>query len=338
MRKSSLCVLPLNEQERVTLESMYGHHANHYTRLRAHSILLSDGGRSVAEIAGILNVHRQSVASWIHAWEDEGICGLLEKRRPGRPRKLEAEEIAQALEKVKQQPRKLKSVLAEIEAATGKRIGLKTLKRLCKKAGWCWKRVRKSLKSLRDDAQVAQVSDQLQALKQLVQAGEIDLYYFDESGFNLTPSIPYAWQPIGETIELPTQKSAQLNVLGFMDTQCQFQSFVFEGSINSTIVCACFDAFAQSLSQKTYVLVDNASIHRSREFRECLPRWEKHNLYIVYNAPYAPELNLIEILWKKAKYEWMPFSAYQSFATLKQSLFDILKGIGSEYRIDFASA
>jgi hypothetical protein len=39
-------------------------------------------------------------------------------------------------------------------------------------------------------------------------------------------------------------------------------------------------------------------------------------------------------LWKKIKYEWMPFSAYDSFESLKESLFDILANIGGKYTIE----
>jgi transposase len=324
--------------EEATLQAMYRHHPNHYTRLRAHSILLSAQGRSVFDIADILNVHRQSVASWIHAWEEDGICGLIENRRPGRPKTVADEAVEQVLEMVKTEPRSLKRTLVMLEERLGEKLHLKTLKRLCKRAGWCWKRVRKSLRAFRDEAEVARVLEQLQALRQQAQAGEIDLYYFDESGFSLTPTIPYAWQPSGATLELPSQRSSQLNVAGFMSATCQFESFVFDRSINSSIVCACFDAFAQTLRKKTYVLVDNAPVHRSAEFQANIARWEKQNLVVIYNAPYAPELNLIEILWKKIKYEWMPFSAYQSKADLERSLFDILKGVGSQYTINFSSA
>ncbi len=38
--------------------------------------------------------------------------------------------------------------------------------------------------------------------------GVQDLYYFDEAGFSLTPSVPYGWQPIGERVEIPSAKSA----------------------------------------------------------------------------------------------------------------------------------
>lgn len=317
---------------------MYSHHPNHYTRLRAHSVLLSHKGRTVVDIADILDVHRQSVASWIHAWEDDGLCGLLENRRPGRPKALEGDEINQALEIVQAEPRNLKRALLLVEETLGKTLSLKTLKRLCKRAGWCWKRVRKSLKSFRDDEEFAKVLKQLEALRDQAREGTIDFYYFDESGFNLTPNVPYAWQPKGETIEVPSQRSLQLNVLGFMNPLCRLESFVFEGSVDSRVVCACFDAFAETLEKKTYVLVDNASMHRSDEFQENRAQWEEKNLFVIYNAPYSPELNLIEILWKKIKYEWMPFSAYQSLADLKQNLFDILKNIGKDYTINFSTA
>ncbi|HIP82463.1 MAG TPA: IS630 family transposase, partial [Desulfocapsa sulfexigens] len=52
--------------------------------------------------------------------------------------------------------------------------------------------------------------------------------------------------------------------------------------------------------------------------------------------PYSPELNKIEILWRKIKYEWLNFSAYNSFKPLKDSLNYILSNIGQEYQIIFS--
>ncbi|MGB3507724.1 MAG: hypothetical protein WBA93_00435 [Microcoleaceae cyanobacterium] len=34
----------------------------------------------------------------------------------------------------------------------------------------------------------------LEELKEPAQKGDIDLRYFDESGFSLIPNIPYGWQ------------------------------------------------------------------------------------------------------------------------------------------------
>ncbi len=36
----------------------------------------------------------------------------------------------------------------------------------------------------------------LAELKERERKGEIDLRYFDESGFSLMPYVPYAWRPI----------------------------------------------------------------------------------------------------------------------------------------------
>jgi transposase len=196
--------------------------------------------------------------------------------------------------------------------------------------------VRKSLKSKRDPELFAKSQQQLKELAQQAAQKQIDLYFFDEAGFTLEPCIPYAWQAIGENIEVPCSKSKRLNVLGFMSKDCDFQSMVFEGSITSAVVVACIDQFAKSLKRETTLVIDNAPIHTSEEFKENIERWKEQGLTILPIAPYSPELNLIEILWRKIKYEWMPFSAYDSFQSLKSSLFEILANIGKTYVINFA--
>ena len=82
--------------------------------------------------------------------------------------------------------------------------------------------------------------------------------------------------------------------------------------------------------------LDNASIHRSEEFADRMPHWKKHGLIIKYLSPYSPELNLIEILWRRIKYTWLPFSAYACLNALSEALETILSQVGSEYQITFA--
>jgi hypothetical protein len=45
---------------------------------------------------------------------------------------------------------------------------------------------------------------------------------------------------------------------------------------------------------------------------------------------------MIEIVWRKIKYEWLPFSAYESYLSLKKELFDVLSNIGKTYNIEFS--
>ncbi|KOR27180.1 transposase, partial [Achromatium sp. WMS3] len=80
------------------------------------------------------------------------------------------------------------------------------------------------MKSKRDPALFEECRKKLEELIAQDKDGIIDLYYFDESGFSLEPGVPYAWQPTGETIEIPSSKSKRLNVLGFISRACSFTS------------------------------------------------------------------------------------------------------------------
>jgi len=151
----------------------------------------------------------------------------------------------------------------------------------------------------------------------------------------LDPSIPYAWQPVGETIEIPSARGKRLNVLGFFNTDNELLPFSVEGSVNTETVIVCFDAFSETITKKTVVLIDNAPIHKSQAFADRLPIWEKKGLFLKFLPEYSPELNLIEILWRFIKYEWLPFSAYVNFEALVEAVEDILVQVGSKYTIAF---
>jgi hypothetical protein len=172
---------------------------------------------------------------------------------------------------------------------------------------------------------------------EVVETSEHDLYYFDEAGFSMTPSVPYAWQPIGERVELPSSRSQQLNVLGFMRHDgLHLDPYVFEGNIDSSVVIACMDRFCQKLTRPTTLVIDNAPIHGSASFESMIPEWEAKGLYLWFLPPYSPELNLIEILWKQIKYRWLPIDAYNSFERLSECLDNILATFGKKYRVFFS--
>ncbi len=50
--------------------------------------------------------------------------------------------------------------------------------------------------------------------------------------------------------------------------------------------------------------------------------------------PYSPELNRIEMLWRKIKYEWLPFKQMEP-EELENEIDKIHKGFSSEYNLTF---
>jgi len=179
-------------------------------------------------------------------------------------------------------------------------------------------------------------------LKQQEDEKEVSLYYFDESGFSTASSIPYAWQCIGETRELPKQRSKRLNVLGFLSRKGRSFFHTIEQSAKSEDVIHIFDAFSEQYYKEyqqtrvpCIIVLDNASIHRSRAFTEKISRWESKAVFLHFLPAYSPELNLIEILWRRIKYHWLPLDAYESYAHLKREVLSILENIGEKYVITF---
>ena len=167
--------------------------------------------------------------------------------------------------------------------------------------------------------------------------GQIDLVYFDQSGFNLSAKVVYAWQKRGTRISIPVTRGKSQNVLGMMWHRCQrFESFVFEGAIDSSVVIECFDLIAKGLEKQTWVVLDNASIHTSAEFEDKIEEWEELGLKVYFLPSYCPSLNKIEMLWQKIKYDWLSWEAYGSHKKLCQELDGILSQIGSLYQITFS--
>lgn len=165
MKVATKFVSALTAEAQAQLEQLAGQDPTGRIRMRAHSLLLSAQGTPINEIARIYQVHRNSVSSWIDQWHQHGVAGLADKPRPGGPSKLTPAEKEMTLALLKADPHPPKRVLARLHEQTGKTISAATLTRLAKAANLRWKRVRKSLKSQRDEAAFAQQKTAIKRLK-----------------------------------------------------------------------------------------------------------------------------------------------------------------------------
>jgi len=121
-------------------------------------------------------VDRETVTSWLVRWEESETDGLDDDPKSGRPATLSDEEEKQAIEIVKEEPRSLKQQLLSVIEKFGKKLSLETLRNLCRRHGLSWRRIRRSLKGLRDEALFRQAKDVLEGLKAAHQEGLCDLY------------------------------------------------------------------------------------------------------------------------------------------------------------------
>jgi transposase len=199
-----------------------------------------------------------------------------------------------------------------------------------------WKRIKKTTEKSPDPSKYRRSQQLIENFQSREDGGECDLWYFDGAGFCLEPCVPYAWQPIGDYIKVPTSShSRRLNVLGFLKRDNRIVPYMIEGSVDAKAIIESFDQFSKQIEKRSYVLIDNAPMHRSKAFIQQIPKWVKKGLIVKYLPPYSPELNLIEILWRFMKYYWLPFSAYASFQSLVAAVEALLNSFGTDYRIAF---
>ena len=58
-------------------------------------------------------------------------------------------------------------------------------------------------------------------------------------------------------------------------------------------------------------------------------------LILLFLPPYSPELNLIEILWKQAKYHWRSFATWAK-QDLLQEVQALFGGFGTKFKLSYA--
>lgn len=304
-------------------------------RQRAHCILLSFRGYSIKQIQDIFQVNRVTIYNWLNAWESSCFPGLYDKKGRGRPPIFAPEQKAQIRQWVKMFPKNINKIRLLVKEEFDIIISKQTIKRILKPLNFSWHRIRLKVKGQPDPDEYQQKKDELELLKLLEDLGVIDLFYFDESGFCLVPYMSYAWQEKGAPIIVESSKSKRLNILGFMSRQNELQAYSIEGSVNSDIVIDCVDKFCQTVTKWTVVVMDNAGIHKSKAFEAKQVEWTKQNVELFFLPPYSPELNLIEILWRFVKYEWIDFNAYASWKTFVEHIETVLAGFGEKYKINF---
>ena len=90
----------------------------------------------------------------------------------------------------------------------------------------------------------------------------------------------------------------------------------------------------QHLGKPLVLILDNASVHTSKEIQPLLKVLERQGLTLQFLPPCSPELNRIEKLWHKMKYEWMAFAA-RSAKTTEADVDEIFTGFSEQYKMVF---
>lgn len=130
-------ILGLQDEIRRSEESRYDH--------RLHGVLLVAQGLTCPQVAGLLGDARRSVEYWVRRFEKDGLAGLQEGERPGRPRRLGPKQLGEVDAVLRKSPRDIglggnlwdgKTLAAWIERQYGTQLGVRQCQRLFRQLGF----------------------------------------------------------------------------------------------------------------------------------------------------------------------------------------------------------
>lgn len=130
-------ILALQDEIRRSEGARYDH--------RLHGVLLVAQGMSCREAGHLLGDAPRTVESWIHRFEAEGLAGLVDGERPGRPRRLSAEQLQEVAGALRGSPEKFgltgqiwdgKTLAAWMVQQYGITLGVRQCQRLFRQLGF----------------------------------------------------------------------------------------------------------------------------------------------------------------------------------------------------------
>jgi transposase len=125
-------IKPLTEIEKLTLNEAHRNHPQFRVRHRAQALLLNARGYSIVKLKSVFEVSRDTVSSWLDRWENDGIVGLFDEARSGRPRIFTPEEQDKFKTYIDENPHQLKEAATRLSEEVGKSASPDTYKRILK--------------------------------------------------------------------------------------------------------------------------------------------------------------------------------------------------------------
>ena len=272
----------LSKETLKMLDRIYQYSKHDRVRQRAHCIKLSSKKYQISELMNIFEVSRNTIYNWLNNWESEKLVGLYDRPGRGRKRLLKTEEEITVKEWVKETPKNLSKVRNKIEEKLNIKVSKDTVKRIIRRAKMSWKRIKKVVNGSPLPEIYEEKVKEIEELRKRESRGEIEIRYVDETGFCLTPYIPYCWQENKQTITVKSRRSKRLNVLGFLRKDNCLEAYTFYGSINSDVVIACIDNFCEKITKKTVLVMDNSSVHQNNLLWDKEEEWSKKGLDIFF--------------------------------------------------------
>lgn len=303
---------------------------------RIKTILLLDKGWNFYQIAEALFIDVTTVYRYLNIYQNEGLDCLLKDDYKGGTSKLSKEQESQLKEHLEKHIYPdAKSIAKYIEERFGIRYTAEGLVHLLHRLGFVYKKSKHVPGCANPDKQKEFIEETYQRIKE--EKGPNDKIYFMDGTHPSHNSMPsYGWIPKGKVKELPSNTGRKrININGAIDVSNLDFAYCEDKTIDADSTIRLLAKLEQKNpnAENIYVIVDNAPYNRSKKVKE----YEKNSrIRLIFLPSYAPNLNLIERLWKFFHKKVLYGSYYSTFSRFKEACINFFENI-TQYKDDLNS-
>lgn len=291
---------------------------------RIKAILLLDSDWPVNKIAEALLLDENTIRSYKARFESGGIAELCSDAHMGRECSLSDEELAELESELRGNIYlSTKEVVNYVKKHFGIEYSISGMTYLLHRIGFSYKKPN----LVPGKADAARQEAFLKSYKKLKKTknAEDPVFFIDgvHPQHNSMPS--YGWLPRGEKTKLKSNTGRQrVNISGALNVQTLEVIAQEHWTLNAETTTEFFKLI-ESMNPKAktiYLILDNAGYYKGEKIREYL---KTSRIKLMFLPPYAPNLNLIERLWKFFKKTVLYNKYYATFKEFKTACMEFFE-------------
>ncbi|MDS4056729.1 IS630 family transposase [Accumulibacter sp.] len=290
-----------------------GRALDHHTLqvMRQQAVKAVREGQTVQSVAAAYGVNERSVFRWLADFADGGQNALLAKPIPGRPSKVNAEELSWIANAVRDHnPQQFKfefglwtlSLIRHlIKRQFKKELSVSSVHRLMRILGFS---AQKPLyQAWQQDPVLVRTweTETYPAIRAEAKRVEATIYFGDESGIRSDYHTGTTWAPQGQTpVVQATGRRFSLNMISAVSTQGEFRFMLHEGSVGAKVFVEFLKRLMVNAEKPVFLIVDGHPIHKAKMVKSYVEGLDG-KLKLFYLPPYSPHLNPDETVWAHVK-------------------------------------
>jgi transposase len=318
-----------------TLHHARFHHPHPRVQLKMEAVYLKSQGLPHHEICRLVRISENTLRTYLRQFQESGIERL--KRIDWAGTEGELDEHRRALEDDFREhpPRSTGEVAAAIERITGIRRGLTQVRKFLKGMGLKFRKLGMIPAQADADEQAKFLDQELWPRRRQARRLRRVVCFVDAAHFVHGPFLGYLWCFVRMLVRGPSGRK-RFNVLGAIDAITrELTTIVNDTVIDAMAVCELLRKLsARDAGLPVTLVLDNARYQKCETVRLLAAELRIELLYL---PAYAPNLNLIERLWKFVKKEVLSCRYYEDFTRFKAAIVGCLEGVEGKHKAAIAS-